>query len=146
MKMRLANSRWNNGAWQTKTVGTPRALSFDHPERELRQSLFHVSKPDSRKIQVHDTFRFSGELFRHERLPACHSFPIDVTLGLPWHVGAHSRKVITLSDLRLGAAMQGGRATRRELGIARRFWINDVGLRRCKFLQKANETERINTR
>src|SRR5882724_1048990 len=146
MKMQLANSRWNNGAWQAKTVRTPRALGFDHPKRELRQFLFHVSKTESRKIQVHDTFRFSGELLCHERLPARHSFPIDMTLGLSWHVGAHSRKVIALSDLRLGAAMCGERAIRRELGIARRFWINDVGLRRCKFLQKANETERINTR
>src|SRR6266487_1503029 len=132
--MRLPNCRRNLSAWQTKTVGTPRAFGFDHPKRELRQPIFHVRKMESRKIEMHRVLRLGCKLFGHERLPARHGFPINVTLRLAGHVGTDSRKVVALSEVRLWPAMGRACATQRELKISRRFRIHKIGLRGRKFL------------
>src|SRR6266496_1148907 len=118
--MRLPNCRRNLSAWQTKTVGTPRAFGFDHPKRELRQPIFHVRKMESRKIEMHRVLRLG-----------C---PINVTLRLAGHVGTDSRKVVALSEVRLWPAMGRACATQRELKISRRFRIHKIGLRGRKFL------------
>src|SRR5438477_426820 len=77
---------------------------------------------------------------------ASHSFPIDVTLGLTRHVIAHSRKIIAFSKIRHWLVVRPSHETCGKLNISPGFRINNVALRRRKFLQMANETERINTR
>src|SRR6266478_4662916 len=144
--MRLSNSRKNLSAWQTKPVGTSSAFGFDHPKRELRQPVFHVCQMESRKIETHKVLCFGCKLFGHERLPARHGFPVNVTLRLAGHVGTDSRKVVAFSDVRLWPAMGRACATQRQLKISRRFRIHEIGLRGRKFLQNANKTERISTR
>src|SRR4029450_7350894 len=128
VKMWLAKCRRNLSAWQAKAVGTPGAFGFDHPKRELRKPLFHVGKMESRKIEIHGTLRFSCKLFCHERLPARHGFPIDVTLGLARHVGTYSGKVIAFAKVRLWPAMWRTRATQGELEVSGRLGIHNVGL------------------
>ena len=107
MKMRLPNSRWNFGAWKTETIRTSCAFCFNDPKRELRQLFFHIGGVESRKIEIHDAFRFSRELFRHQRLSAGNGSPIDMTLRFAVHVGAHSRKIVAF------ASFVSGRPSRR---------------------------------
>ena len=106
MKMRLSNSGRDICVWQMQTVRTPHAFGFDYPERKLRQPLFDTVKTQCRKIEVHGAFRFGGKLFRHERVPASHGSPIDVTLRFTRHIGADSCKVIAFSKLRLWPAVR----------------------------------------
>ena len=52
-----------------------------------------------------EAFRFGSKLFGHERLPARHGSPIDVTLRFAWHICADSCKIIAFAELRLWPAM-----------------------------------------
>ena len=105
MKMRLPNAWLNLGARKTKSIRTPRAFCFNHPERKLRQLFLHISGAKSGKIEIHDAFRLSCELFRHQRPPPGYCFPIDVTLRFAVDVGAHSRKIVAFSKLRQWSAV-----------------------------------------
>ena len=83
---------------------------------------------ESRKIEMHGALRFSRKLFCHERLPARHGFPIDVTLGLARHVGTYPGKVLAFSKIRLWSAMWRARAAQGELELSRRLGIHNVSL------------------
>ena len=107
--MRLPKCRRNLNAWQAKAVRLPRAFSFDHPKRELRKPFFHIGKMERRKIEIHGALRFGRKLFCHQRLPARHGFPIDVTLGLARHIGTYPRKIVACSKV-LVAGYVGDRA------------------------------------
>src|SRR6187399_2388172 len=132
--MRLPNSRRSFRAWKTKTVRTLCALSFDYPKRELRQPFFRIGKGESKKIEIHHALRFSCKLFRHERLTASHSFPIDVTLGLAGHIVAHSRKIIAFSKISHWPVVRPVHKACGKLNVSSGFRINNVALRRSKFL------------
>ena len=105
MKMRLPNGRQNFGARKTESIRTPRAFCFNHPERKLRKLFLHISGAKSGKIEIHDAFRLSCELFRHQRLPPGYRSPIDVTLRFAVDVGAHSCKIVAFSKLRQWSAV-----------------------------------------
>jgi hypothetical protein len=94
MKMRLSNGRQNFGARKTESIRTPRAFCFNHPKGKLRELFLHISGAKSRKIEIDDAFRLSRELFRHQRLPASHRSPIDMTLRFAVNVRACTREII----------------------------------------------------
>ena len=56
------------------------------------------AKRSSKKSRYTAPSSFRSKLFCHQRLPARHSFPINVTLGFSGHVGADSRKIVAMSD------------------------------------------------
>jgi len=134
VEMWFAHRRRNLSAWQAKAVATPSAFGLNHPKRKLRKPLFDVGEAESRKIEMHGALRFGCKLFCHERLPACHGFPIDVTLRLSRHVGTYSGKVIALAKVRLWPALWRARATQRERKTSHGLRINKISLRAHKFL------------
>src|SRR5882724_8710872 len=146
MKMHLPNARQNSGTGKTKTIRTPCAFCFNDPKRKLRQLFFRISRTESRKIEIHDAFRFSCELFCHQRLPASYRSPVDVTLRFAVNVWAYSCEIVALPKIRQWPAVVPSHEAQRKPQLACRLGINNVGLRRRKFLQETNETQRISTR
>ena len=99
MKMCLSDTRWDFDTWKAKTIRTPRAFCFDRPKRKLRQLCLHIRGAEERKIEVHNAFRLSCELFRHQRLPASDRSLIDMTLRFAVNVRACSREIIAFAKL-----------------------------------------------
>src|SRR5204862_8170362 len=90
---------WRNfGAWKMKTIRLPRTFGLNHPQRELRQRFFHVTRAELEEIEIHRALSFGSKLFCHQWLPARHSFPVNVTLGFSRHIGADARKIVAGPD------------------------------------------------
>ncbi len=132
MKMGLPNPSRNLGARETEAIGTSRAFCFNDPKRELRQFFFHIGRVESGEVEICDSFRFSCELFCHQRLPPGDGFPIDVTLRFAGHVRAHSRKIVAFSKVRQWLAVTSVHEAFREMGVSSRLGIDKIALRRRK--------------
>ena len=100
MKMHLPNGWRNFDAWKTETIRMPCAFCFNHPKRKLRQLFFRISRAESGKIEIHDAFCFSCELFCHQRLTSGYRSPIDVTLRFAVNVWPYSCEIVALSKVR----------------------------------------------
>src|ERR1043166_5132183 len=105
MKMHLPKGWRNFLAWKTQAIRMPRTFSLDHPQRELRQPFFDICKLELRKIEIHRAFSFGSKLFCHQRLPACHGFPINVTLGFSSNIRAHPGKIVATPNSFLKSAI-----------------------------------------
>src|SRR5438067_11220637 len=104
MIMQVAKRRWDLRRWQPKSIGTPRPLGLDHPERKLRKPIFCMGGADRAKVEIERSTRLGGKLLCHLRLSARYSFPVDVTLRFAENVRTHAREVIAFADLGLRSA------------------------------------------
>src|SRR5262245_39024093 len=105
VKMHLPKSRRNFKARKAKAIRLPCTFSLNYQQRELRQLSFHISKPKLEKIETHRALRVGCKLFCHQRLPARHSFPINVTLGFPGYVVADAGEIVVRPEALLSPAV-----------------------------------------
>src|SRR6266576_4571429 len=105
-----------------------------------------MSRAELEKIEIHRASSFRSKLFCHQRSPARHSFPINMTLGFSGHIVANPRKIVAMPDALLKPVVGELRVVRRQLRIPRWLGIDEVGLIGQKSLRSAHKPKRVTTR